>query len=153
MRTSQDKSINRTTKERMVLTKNGQEPGSSWLDGYIFSFSLSLSFALSLPFSTSLSVRVSLWSWLRLTLTCTWDMVHTRISVDRTLGVHWTLKVARSWFELYIYHDWYKCCMKMNVRRWMYQKTIELCTISSTARVKNRKEFNKKKICQISFET
>jgi len=36
----------------MVLTKNGQEPGSSWLDGYIFSLSLSL----SLPFFTSLSV-------------------------------------------------------------------------------------------------
>ena len=46
-------SINGTTKERMVLTKNGQEPGSSCLDGYIFSLSLS-------PFfSTLLSVRVS----------------------------------------------------------------------------------------------
>lgn len=55
----QDKSINRTTKERIVLTKNGQEPGSSWLDGYIFSFS---------PSFISLSVRVSLRSWLRLHL-------------------------------------------------------------------------------------
>lgn len=45
-------SINRTTKERMVLTKDGQEPGSSCLDVYIFSLSL-------LSFSTSLSERVS----------------------------------------------------------------------------------------------
>ena len=44
-------SFNGTTKERMVLTKDGQEPGSSWLDGYIFS--------LSLPFSTSLCTSLS----------------------------------------------------------------------------------------------
>lgn len=54
-RSQQDKSINR--KERMVLTKNGQEPGSSWLDGYIFSFFLSLSRSFFL--SLALFVRVS----------------------------------------------------------------------------------------------
>ena len=96
LRSQQDKSINRTTKEWMVLTKNGQEPGSSWLDGYIFSFSisLSLSLSLSLPLSTSfslaLSVRVSLRSWLRLTLTRTWwDMVHKYI-----YGFQWTVLSA-----------------------------------------------------------
>lgn len=44
-------SFNRTTKERMVLTKDGQEPGSSWLDGYIFSLFLSLSLHLSVRVS------------------------------------------------------------------------------------------------------
>jgi len=60
LRSQQDKSINRTTKERMVLTKNGQEPGSSWLDGYIFSFFLSL----SLSFFLSLYLHLSLYEFL-----------------------------------------------------------------------------------------
>jgi len=60
LRSQQDKSINRTTKEWMVLTKNGQEPGTSWLDGYIFSFSLSLSLSLSLFLSLYLHLSLSL---------------------------------------------------------------------------------------------